>query len=264
MLSVTPFQTIIYEKRDGTAVVTLNRPKALNALNQQSLTELLEVFEDIRQDDAVAGVILTGTGSKAFAAGADIRELAVLTPTEAATLSRHGHALMDAIEMLGKPVVAAVNGYALGGGCELAMACTVRIAVETAKFGQPEVTLGLIPGYGGTQRLSRLVGKGRALQMILSGASIDAHEAFRIGLVNEVTSGDELLGRAAVMLTSMTVNAPIALRLAIEAINQGLDSSLDKGCALEASLFGLCASTADRAEGTGAFLAKRKPEFQGK
>ena len=171
---------------------------------------------------------------------------------------------MDAIEMLGKPVVAAVNGYALGGGCELAMACTVRIAVEHAKFGQPEVTLGLIPGYGGTQRLSRLIGKGRALQMILSGQSIDAHEAFRIGLVNEVASDDELLGRAKSMLASMTINAPVALRLAIEAVNQGLDSSLENGCALEASLFGLCASTADRTEGTRAFLEKRKPEFQGK
>ena len=170
---------------------------------------------------------------------------------------------MDAIEMLGKPVVAAVNGYALGGGCELAMACTVRIAAENAKFGQPEVALGLIPGYGGTQRLSRLIGKGRALQMILSGQSIDAHEAF-IGLVNEVASDDELLGRAKSMLASMTINAPVALRLAIEAVNQGLDSSLENGCALEASLFGLCASTADRTEGTRAFLEKRKPEFQGK
>ena len=263
MLSVAPFQTIIYEKRSGTAVVTLNRPKALNALNQQSLTELLQVFEDIRLDDAVAGVIMTGAGSKAFAAGADIKELAVLTPTEAAALSRRGHALMDAIEMLGKPVVAAVNGYALGGGCELAMACTVRIAVEHAKFGQPEVTLGLIPGYVGTQRLSRLIGKGRALQMILSGQSIDAHEAF-IGLVNEVASDDELLGRAKSMLALMTINAPVALRLAIEAVNQGLDSSLENGCALEASLFGLCASTADRTEGTRAFLEKRKPEFKGK
>jgi enoyl-CoA hydratase len=222
------------------------------------------VFEDIRLDDTVSGVIVTGAGDRAFVAGADIKELAVLTPAEAAGLAKRGHALMNAIEMLGKPVVAAVNGYALGGGCELAMACTVRIAAENAKFGQPEVTLGLIPGYGGTQRLSRLIGKGRALQMILSGQSIDANEAFRIGLVNEVTSGAELLGRAGSMLASMTVNAPIALRLAIEAVNQGLDSSLDNGCALEASLFGLCASTADRTEGTGAFLAKRKPEFQGK
>jgi enoyl-CoA hydratase len=264
MLAVTPLQAILYEKRGGIAVVTLNRPKAWNALNRQSLTELLQTFEDIRLDDAVAGVILTGAGARAFAAGADIRELAVLTPAEAAALARQGHALMDAIEMLGKPVVAAVNGYALGGGCELAMACTVRIAAENAKFGQPEVTLGLIPGYGGTQRLPRLIGKGRALQMILSGQSIDAHEAFRIGLVNEVARGEELLGRAELMLASMTLNAPIALRLAIESVNRGLDSSLDNGCALEASLFGVCASTADRNEGTGAFLAKRKPQFQGK
>ncbi len=261
---LSALQTIIYEKRDGTAVVTLNRPEALNALNRQSLTEVSQVFEDIRLDGAVAGVILTGTGSRAFAAGADIKELAALTPAEAAALAKRGHALMNAIEMLGKPVIAAVNGYALGGGCELSMACTVRIAAENAKFGQPEVTLGLIPGYGGTQRLSRLIGKGRALQMILSGQSIDAHEAFRIGLVNEVVSGEELLVRAESMLASMTVNAPIALRLAIEAVNQGLDSSLENGCALEASLFGLCASTADRTEGTGAFLAKRKPKFQGK
>jgi enoyl-CoA hydratase len=257
-------QTLTYEKRNRVAVITLNRPEVLNALNRQMLTELAKVFDQASLDGDIAGLILTGAGETAFAAGADIKELAVLRPIEARALARQGHALMDAIEGLGKPVIAAVNGYALGGGCELAMACTVRIAGETAKFGQPEVTLGLIPGYGGTQRLPRLVGKGRALHMILSGRSIDAQEALRIGLVNEVVPPASLLVRAESMLASMTHNAPLALRLALDAVNRGMDSSQANGCTLEAALFAVCAATEDRKEGTGAFLAKRKPAFNGR
>jgi enoyl-CoA hydratase len=226
------------------ALVSINRPHVLNALNRQTLVDLNALIETIRTDDGVAGVVLTGSGDRAFAAGADINELAKLSPVEAKSLSGLGHALMDAIETLGKPVVAAVNGYALGGGCELAMACTVRIASESAKFGQPEVTLGLIPGYGGS-----------------SGKSIDAQEALRIGLVNEVVPNGELIARAKALLASMTINAPLAVRFAMQAINRGLDLPQAGGCALEAALFGLCAATEDRMEGTTAFLAKHKPVF---
>jgi enoyl-CoA hydratase/carnithine racemase len=245
-------------------VLKINRPTVLNALNRQTLVELLQAVHEIGQDDNIRGAIITGAGPKAFAAGADIKELAVMTPTEAQRLSHQGHILMDAIENLGKPVIAAVNGYALGGGCELAMACTIRIASETAKFGQPEVGLGLIPGYGGSQRLPRLVGKGRAMQIILSGKSIDAAEAWRIGLVNEVVAAPQLMDIAMEMLASMTANAPIAMRLAIDAVNRGMESPQGEGCALEADLFALCASTEDRTEGTTAFLGKRKPTFHAK
>jgi len=257
------FETINFDIGGDVAVLTINRPAVLNALNRQTVAELFQAVREIGMDDKVRGAIITGAGPKAFAAGADIKELALMTPIEAQALSRQGHALMDAIENLGKPVVAAVNGYALGGGCELAMACTIRIASETAKFGQPEVTLGLIPGYGGSQRLPRLVGKGRAMQIILSGKTIDASEAWRIGLVNEVVAAPQLLDHARDVLKSLTVNAPVALRLAISAVNRGMESALGEGCALEADLFGLCAATADRAEGTAAFLGKRKPAFNG-
>jgi enoyl-CoA hydratase len=257
------FETINVESRGRAAVLTINRPAVLNALNRQTLVELLHAVESLAADEKIGGAIITGSGPKAFAAGADIKELAVMTPIEAQALSQQGHALMDAIENLGKPVIAAVNGYALGGGCELAMACTLRIASETAKFGQPEVTLGLIPGYGGSQRLPRLVGKGRALQIILSGHAIDAHEALRIGLVNEVVPAAGLMDRAAAVLVSMMVNAPVALRLAIDAVNRGEGSSLAEACDVEADLFALSATTADRAEGTAAFLNKRKPVFHG-
>ena len=257
------FETVTFDIRADAAVLTINRPAVLNALNRQTLVELLQVVREIGLDGKIRGAIITGAGPKAFAAGADIKELAVLTPIEAQAISHQGHALMDAIENLGKPVIAAVNGYALGGGCELAMACTLRIAVDTAKFGQPEVGLGLIPGYGGSQRLPRLIGKGRAMQIILSGKSIDAAEAWRIGLVNEVVATAQLMDRALDVLKSITANAPIALRQAIAAINRGLESAQPEGCALEADLFALCAATADRAEGTAAFLAKRKPAFNG-
>lgn len=257
------FETITVDIRGRAALLTINRPAVLNALDRQTLVELLQAVQGFAADEQIGGAIITGAGPKAFAAGADIKELAVMTPIEAQALSRQGHALMDAIETLGKPVIAAVNGYALGGGCELAMACTIRIAAETAKLGQPEVTLGLIPGYGGSQRLPRLVGKGRALQIILSGHAIDAHEALRIGLVNEVVPAAELMDRATAILASMMANAPAALRMAIDAVNRGADSSLAAGCAVEADLFALSATTADRTEGTAAFLAKRKPVFHG-
>lgn len=255
------FETIIFDIRGDTAVLTLNRTAVLNALNRQMLGELLQAVQEIGLDVKIRGAIIIGSGQKAFAAGADIKELAVMTPIEAQMASAQGHRLMDAIENLGKPVIAAVNGYALGGGCELAMACTIRIASETAKFGQPEVGLGLIPGYGGTQRLPRLVGKGRAMQIILSGKSIDAAEAWRIGLVNEVVAAPLLMDKAMEMLASLTDNAPIAVRLAIAAVNRGMESSQTEGCASEADLFALCAATEDRAEGTAAFLDKRKPVF---
>jgi enoyl-CoA hydratase len=260
---VSVFETISFDIHGRVAVLTINRPAVLNALNHQTLVELLQAVRSIALDEKIGGAIITGGGQKAFAAGADIKELAAMTPLGAQALSHQGHALMDMIETLGKPVIAAVNGYALGGGCELAMACTVRIASETAKFGQPEVSLGLIPGYGGTQRLPRLIGKGRALQMILSGKSIDAHEARRIGLVNEVVPAAELLARSTAVLEAMMANAPVALRLAMEAVNRGEGAALAEACAVEADLFALSAATADRTEGTAAFLSKRKPVFQG-
>ena len=214
--------------------------------------------------DAVRGVILTGAGDKAFIAGADISELAHATALEAEESSRFGQKVLDLIENLGKPVIAAVNGFALGGGCETAMACTIRIAVESAKFGQPEVKLGLLPGGGGTQRLPRLVGKGRALQLILSGGMISAQEAYRIGLVNEIVPAANLIARAEEILKQIASNAPVAVRLSLEAVNKGMDTSQSEGFALEASYFGLCAATEDKKEGTSAFLEKRAPQFHGR
>ena len=226
--------------------------------------DLRTAFEDARDDDAARSAILTGAGDKAFIAGADISELAQVTAVEAAQSSRFGQEVLDLIENLGKPVIAAVNGFALGGGCETAMACTLRLAVETAKFGQPEVTLGLIPGGGGTQRLPRLVGKGRALQLILSGDMISAEEAYRIGLVNEIVPAADLIARAEAILTKIASNAPIAIKFALEAANKGMDTSQGEGLLLEASYFGLCAATDDKREGTSAFLEKRAPQFHGR
>jgi enoyl-CoA hydratase len=264
MSSSPTLENLLYEKKAAIAAVTLNRPKVLNALNRQTWKELRTVFEDARDDPEIRGVILTGAGDKAFIAGADIGELAHVTAVEAEQSSSYGQAVLDLIENLGKPVIAAVNGYALGGGCETAMACTIRLAAEHAKFGQPEVTLGLIPGGGGTQRLPRLVGKGRALQLILSGGMIDAQEAHRIGLVNEVVPAGDLLTRAEAILKQIFANAPIAVKFSIEAVNRGLETNLADGLSLEASLFGLCAGTDDKAEGTSAFLAKRAPQFNGR
>lgn len=255
---------VLYEKKGAIAYVTVNRPKVLNALNAPTWKDLRTAFENARDDAAVRGVILTGAGDKAFIAGADISELAHVAAFEAEQSSRFGQEVLDLIENLGKPVVAAINGFALGGGCETAMACTIRIAVETAKFGQPEVALGLVPGGGGTQRLPRLVGKGRALQLILSGEMISAQEAYRIGLVNEIVPAADLITRAEAILKKVASNAPIAVKFALEAANKGLDTSQGEGLLLEASYFGLCAATEDKKEGTTAFLEKRAPQFRGR
>jgi enoyl-CoA hydratase/carnithine racemase len=255
---------VLYEKKGAIAYVTVNRPKVLNALNTPTWKDLRTAFEDARDDTAVRGVILTGAGNKAFIAGADISELAHVAAFEAEQSSRFGQGVLDLIENLGKPVIAAVNGFALGGGCETAMACTMRIAVETAKFGQPEVTLGLVPGGGGTQRLPRLVGKGRALQLVLSGEMISAQEAYRIGLVNEVVPAADLITRGEAILNRIASNAPIAVRFALEAANKGMETSQSEGLLLEAAYFGLCAATEDKKEGTSAFLEKRAAQFRGR
>jgi enoyl-CoA hydratase len=254
----------MYQKKGAFAYVTVNRPKVLNALNKATWADLRTAFEDARDDAAVRGVILTGAGDKAFIAGADISELARVTAFEAEQSSRFGQEVLDLIEDLGKPVIAAVNGFALGGGCETAMACTIRIAAEHAQFGQPEVKLGLVPGGGGTQRLPRLVGKGRALQLILSGGMISAQEAYRIGLVNEIVPAADLITRAEEILKQISANAPIAVKFALEVTNKGLETSQSVGLLLEASYFGLCAGTEDKKEGTSAFLEKRPPQFHGR
>jgi len=255
---------VLYEKKGAIAYVTVNRPKVLNALNTPTWKDLRTAFEDARDDTAVRGVILTGAGDKAFIAGADISELAHVAAFEAEQSSRFGQEVLDLIENLGKPVVAAINGFALGGGCEAAMACTLRIAVDTAQFGQPEVKLGLVPGGGGTQRMPRLIGKGRALQLILSGEMINAQEAYRIGLVNEIVPAAGLVTRAEAILKKIASNAPIAVKFALEAANKGMETSQGEGLLLEASYFGLCAATEDKKEGTAAFLEKRPPQFRGR
>ena len=257
-------ETVLYEKKGGFAYITMNRPKVLNALNKRALADLREAFQDAKDDSEVRGAIITGAGDKAFIAGADISELTQLSAVEAEKSSTSGQDVLNLIENLGKPVIAAVNGFALGGGCETAMACTIRIAVENAKFGQPEVKLGLIPGGGGTQRLPRLVGKGRALQLILSGEVVTAQEAYRIGLVNEVVPAADLITRAEAILKQIFANAPIAVKYSLEAVNKGLETSQTEGLSLEASLFGLCAGTEDKKEGTQAFLQKRAAQFQGR
>ena len=255
-------ENVLYEKKGAIAYVTLNRPKVLNALSAHTWEDLSTAFETARDDEAVLGVILTGAGDKAFIAGADIGDLARMTAIEAQDASSRGQAVLNLIENLGKPVIAAINGFALGGGCETAMACTIRIAVEHARFGQPEVALGVIPGGGGTQRLPRLVGKGRALQLILSGEMIGATEAYRIGLVNEVVPEADLIARAESILNKIFSNAPIAVRYALDVVNKGLETSQSEGLALEASYFGLCAATEDKKEGTSAFLEKRQARFR--
>jgi enoyl-CoA hydratase len=257
-------ETVTYEKKGSIAYVTLNRPKVLNALNKTALADLRAAFEDARDDSSLHGVILTGAGDKSFIAGADINEVATDTPVQAEEKTRRGQHLMDLIENLGKPVVAAINGFALGGGCEAALACTIRLAAETAKFGLPEVKLGIIPGYGGTQRLPRLIGKGVALQLILSGAMINAQEAYRIGLVNEVVPNAELIGRAEAILNQIGANAPLSVRYALEAVNKGMETSLAEGLVLESTFVAICTSTEDKKEGTSAFLEKRPAKFQGR
>lgn len=262
--TASALENVLYEVKDSIAHITLNRPKVLNALNQKTWEDLKAAFQDARDDVAVRGVIVTGAGDKAFIAGADINELAGLTAVEAEQSSAFGQSVLDLVENLGKPVVAAINGYALGGGCETAMACTIRIASDTAKFGQPEVTLGVMPGAGGTQRLPRLVGRGRALQIILTGQIIDANEAYRIGLINEIVPVANLIARAEAILKQIFVNAPVAVKYSLEAVMKGLETSQAEGLSLEASLFGLCGGTEDKKEGTSAFLQKRKPQFQGR
>jgi len=255
---------VLYEKKGAIAYVTLNRPRVLNALNGKTWEDLRAAFEKARNDGEVRGVILTGAGDKAFIAGADISELAHLSAVEGEESSSFGQAVLNLVENLGKPVIAAVNGFALGGGCETAMACTIRIAAETAKFGQPEVKLGVLPGGGGTQRLPRLVGKGRALQLILTGEMISAQEAYRIGLVNEVVPAANVIPRAEAILKQIFSNAPLAVKYSLEAVNKGLETSQAEGLSLEAAFFGLCSGTEDKKEGTAAFLAKRAAEFQGR
>jgi enoyl-CoA hydratase/carnithine racemase len=257
-------ETVTYENKNAIAYVTLNRPKVLNALSHRAWEDLKTVFEDARDDAAVRGVILTGAGEKAFIAGADISELAHVSAVDAEASSSYGQDVLDLIEHLGKPVIAAINGFVLGGGCDTAMACMIRIAADHARFGQPEVKLGLLPGGGGTQRLPRLVGKGRPLQLILTGEMINAVEAHRIGLVNEVVPAADLIARAEAILAQIFANAPIAIRYSLEAVNRGLDTTLEEGLRLEASYFGLWAGTADKNEGTSAFLQKRAPRFQGR
>ncbi len=256
-------ENVLYDKKDGIAYVTLNRPKVLNALNGKTWEDLRAAFTDAQKDPSIHGIILTG-GGKAFIAGADITELAAVSAVQAEESSTIGQGVLNLIENLGKPVIAAINGFALGGGCETAMACTIRLATDSAKFGQPEVKLGLLPGGGGTQRLPRLIGKGRALQLILTGDMISAQEAYRIGLVNEVVSATDLIPRAEAILKQIFANAPIAIRYSLEAVNKGLETTQTEGQALEASFFGLCAATQDKQEGTQAFLQKRAPQFQGR
>lgn len=247
-----------------TAVLTIDRPQSLNALNAETLDELDAAFAGLANNSDVGAVILTGGGEKAFVAGADLKELASLDPVSARQVAARGQAVFRAVENFPKPVIAAVNGFCLGGGCELAMSCHMRIASETARFGQPEVKLGLIPGYGGTQRLPRLVGKGRALELILSGDMIDAAEALRIGLVNRVVAPGELMAASRKLASRILLNAPLAVRLSIEAVNRGLEAPLDGATSLEAALFGVACSSSDMREGTKAFLEKRPPRFEGR
>jgi enoyl-CoA hydratase len=261
---MTDFQNIKFEKKSHIAYVTIDRPKVLNALNMATMQELKQAFASIKDDAEVRVVIITGAGEKAFVAGADIGELSQHTPVSAKEYTHQGQAIIDSIENLGKPVIACINGFALGGGCELAMACTMRLASDNAKLGQPEVKLGLIPGYGGTQRLPRLVGKGLAMQQILTGEMISAQEAHRIGLVNEVVAAAELIPRAEAIAAKIIANSPLAIQYAMEAVNHGYDLTLADGLFLEATLFGVCCATEDKNEGTKAFLEKRPAAFKGK
>ena len=258
------YENLLVEQDAGVAVVTINRPKVLNALNGATLDDLRRVLLALRRDDGVRCLIITGAGEKSFIAGADINELAVQTPVSGRDHARSGQHVLDLIENLGKPVIAAINGFALGGGCELAMACTIRIAADTARLGQPEINLGIIPGYAGTQRLARLIGRGRALDMLLTGEHVNASEAFRLGLVNRVVPAAQLMDDARKLAATLASKAPVAMRFIIDAVNKGLDMPLAEAQNYEATLFGLVASTEDMREGTKAFLEKRKAEFRGK
>lgn len=258
------FQNLLIERDGGVAIVTINRPKVLNALNSQTLDELRHAILELKFDEAVRAVIITGAGEKSFIAGADINELATQTPVSGREHAMTGQHVLDLIEHMGKPVIAAINGFALGGGCELAMACGMRIAADTAKLGQPEINLGLIPGYAGTQRLTRIVGRGRALELLLTGDQITAHEAHRLGLVNRVVPAAELMTEAKKLAATLASKAPIAIRYILEAVHKGIEMPFAQAQVFEATLFGLVASTEDMREGTKAFLEKRKAEFKGK
>jgi len=258
------FDTLLLDRDGAIATITINRPRVLNALNTATLDELRRAVLDLKPDGDVRVIVLTGAGDKAFVAGADINELAVQTPPGGREHALAGQHVFDLIENLGKPVIAAVNGYALGGGCELAMACTLRIAADSARLGQPEIWLGLIPGYAGTQRLPRLVGKGRAMEMLLTGAPVGADEALRIGLVNRVVPAADLMAEAKKLAAQLAAAAPVAMRYIIHAVNKGLAMPFAEACQYEAALFGLVASTDDMREGTKAFLEKRKATFTGR
>ncbi len=258
------FENILFEKKNAIAYVTVNRPKVLNALNMATMEEMRQAFHEIRNDATIRVVILTGAGEKAFIAGADIGELATRDPLTGKETTQRGQDVLNLIENLGKPVIACINGFALGGGCEVAMACTMRLATENAKLGQPEVKLGVIPGYGGTQRLPRLVGKGLAMQQLLTGEMITAQEAYRIGLVNEVVAAAELIPRAEAIAAKIIANAPLAVQYVMEAVNKGMEMSLSEGLYLEAVLFGVVCATEDKNEGTKAFLEKRPAQFKGR
>jgi enoyl-CoA hydratase len=262
--------TLLLERDDsagpGRAVVTVtfNRPKVRNALNAEMLAALREALLEARRDDAVRAVILTGAGDKAFVAGADINEIAVQTPAGARLFARAGQQVFDLVEQLGKPVIAALNGYTLGGGCELAMACTIRLAADNATIGQPEILLGIIPGYAGSQRLARLVGKGKAMELLLTGAAISAADAARFGLVNRVIAAGELMNEARALAKQLAGNAPIATQYILDVVNRGLEMPFAEAAEYEATLFGLVSATDDMREGTRAFLEKRKPDFKGR
>jgi enoyl-CoA hydratase len=258
------YENLLYEKRDGIAFVTFNRPKVLNALNRKTMEELQQVLLDARGDEGVRVLILTGAGEKSFVAGADIGELSLQTPVKGKEFSIFGQGVIRLLETMGKPSICAINGFALGGGCEVALACTIRIASKTAKLGQPEVKLGIIPGYGGTQRLARLCGKGVAQELCLAGEMIGAEEALHIGLVNHVYEPGELLPAAEALAKKIIANAPVAVRYAMEAIERGVEMPQEEGLFLEATLFGLACATEDMREGTRAFLEKRAAKFLGK
>jgi enoyl-CoA hydratase len=261
---MSDYKNITLETRDGIAVVTINRPEKRNALNGATIGELDRAFASIEGDEAVRGVILTGAGDKAFVAGADISELATRSPIDGKDYSIRGQRVFDRIERLGKPVVGAINGFALGGGCELALACHVRVASENAKLGTPEVKLGIMCGFAGTQRLPRLVGRGRALEMLLTGEMVDAQEAYRIGLVNRVVPADKLIAESEKLLRAMLANGPVSLRFTLEAVAAGLEMNLAEAQYLEATLFGLICTSEDMKEGTKAFLEKRAAQFKGR
>ena len=258
------YENLLYEKKDGIAYITFNRPKVLNALNRKTMEELNQILISARDDQDVRVLILTGAGEKSFVAGADIGDLAVQTPVSGRETALFGQSVLHRLETLGKPSVAAINGFALGGGCEVALACSMRLASKNAKLGQPEVKLGILTGYGGSQRLSRLCGKGVAHELCLTGEMISADEALRIGLVNHVYEPAELLPAAEILAKKIIANAPLAVKFTMEAIERGAEMPQEEGQFFEATLFGVCAATEDMREGTRAFLEKRPAQFRGK